>query len=87
MCGLIQEKPFKTITVQRILDRAHIGRSTFYVHYRDKDDLFLSDLLRESLHVAQRRPGVRKVGLARFKLLRQGGDVAPTRRRRRRRSR
>jgi AcrR family transcriptional regulator len=44
LIGLIQEKPFKTITVQRILDRAHIGRSTFYVHYRDKDDLFLSDL-------------------------------------------
>jgi AcrR family transcriptional regulator len=44
LIGLIQEKPFETITVQHILDRAHIGRSTFYVHYRDKDDLFLSDL-------------------------------------------
>jgi AcrR family transcriptional regulator len=41
---LMQEKPFRTITVQEVLDRAGIGRSTFYAHYRDKDDLFLSDL-------------------------------------------
>jgi len=30
--------------VQEVLDRAGVGRSTFYVHYRDKDDLFLSDV-------------------------------------------
>jgi AcrR family transcriptional regulator len=41
---LMQEKPFETITVQQVLDCAGIGRSTFYAHYRDKDDLFLSDL-------------------------------------------
>jgi len=40
---LMQEKPFDSITVQDVLDRAGVGRSTFYVHYRDKDDLFLSD--------------------------------------------
>jgi AcrR family transcriptional regulator len=41
---LIHEKPFNAITVQNVLDRAHVGRSTFYSHYRDKDDLFLSDV-------------------------------------------
>jgi AcrR family transcriptional regulator len=41
---LIREKPFDDITVQEILDRAGVGRSTFYTHYRDKDDLFLSDV-------------------------------------------
>jgi AcrR family transcriptional regulator len=30
--------------VQDVLERAGVGRSTFYVHYRDKDDLFLSDV-------------------------------------------
>jgi AcrR family transcriptional regulator len=41
---LMQERPFKSITVQDVLDRADVGRSTFYTHYRDKDDLFLSDV-------------------------------------------
>ena len=41
---LMQEKPFETIMVQQVLDRAGVGRSTFYAHYLDKDDLFLSDL-------------------------------------------
>ena len=41
---LMQKRPFETITVQQVLDRAGIGRSTFYAHYRDKNDLFLSDL-------------------------------------------
>jgi AcrR family transcriptional regulator len=39
LLSLIQEKGYDRITVQDILDRADIGRSTFYGHYRDKDDL------------------------------------------------
>lgn len=41
---LMQEKPFETITVQDVLDRAHVSRSTFYTHYSDKDDLLMSDV-------------------------------------------
>ena len=41
---LMQEKPFDAITVQELLDRAGVGRTTFYTHYRDKQDLFLSDV-------------------------------------------
>lgn len=40
---LMREQPFDTITVQAVLDEADVSRSTFYTHYRDKDDLFLSD--------------------------------------------
>ena len=41
---LIQEKPIDDVTVQEVLDRASVGRSTFYLHFRDKNDLLLSQL-------------------------------------------
>ena len=44
MIELIQEKPFGEITVQEVLDRAGVSRTTFYAHYRDMDDLFMSDV-------------------------------------------
>jgi AcrR family transcriptional regulator len=44
LIALIQEKPVNDVTVQDVLDRASVGRSTFYLHYRDKDDLLLSQL-------------------------------------------
>ena len=44
LVALMHEKPFETITVQHVLNRAGIGCSTFYTHYRDKEDLFMSDV-------------------------------------------
>ena len=41
---LILEKPFDSVTVQDVLDRATVGRSTFYLHFPDKNDLLLSQL-------------------------------------------
>lgn len=41
LVALVQEKSIDKITVREVLDRARVGRSTFYLHYRDKDDLFL----------------------------------------------
>jgi AcrR family transcriptional regulator len=43
LMALMQENPFDTITVQDVLDRANVSRSTFYMHYSDKDDLLMSD--------------------------------------------
>ncbi len=41
---IMQEKRYDEITVQDILDRANVGRSTFYAHYQDKEDLMLSSM-------------------------------------------
>ena len=39
---LIKEQGYETITIQEIVDRANVGRTAFYLHYGNKDDLFLS---------------------------------------------
>ncbi len=44
LLALILERQFDEVTVQDVLDRASVGRSTFYLHYRDKNDLLLSQL-------------------------------------------
>src|SRR6516165_11025185 len=41
LVALMQEKAINKITLQEVLDRAVVGRSTFYLHYRNRDDLFL----------------------------------------------
>jgi AcrR family transcriptional regulator len=41
LVSLVMEKRYGAITIQNLLDRADIGRSTFYAHYRGKDDLLL----------------------------------------------
>ena len=46
LIALLLEKRYEDITVQDILERADIGRSTFYEHYWDKEDLMTSEIER-----------------------------------------
>lgn len=39
LLSLIVERGYEKVTVQDILDRAEIGRATFYEHFRSKEDL------------------------------------------------
>ena len=42
--SLIREKDYDSIAVKEILDRADVGRSAFYTHFRDKDELLASSI-------------------------------------------
>ena len=44
LLGLLDEKNYETITVEEITARADVSRTTFYLHYKDKDDLLLDYL-------------------------------------------
>ena len=46
LVDLMQSREFDAITVQDLLDRADVGRATFYSHFRNKDDFLLTDLER-----------------------------------------
>lgn len=41
LLALLREKRYEDISVQDIIERADVARSTFYVHYIDKDDLLV----------------------------------------------
>lgn len=50
LVALILERGWDAVSVKEVCDRADIGRSTFYVHFADKEELLLSGF--EDLHAA-----------------------------------
>ena len=44
LISLMVEKGYDAVTVQHIIDRANVGRSTFYAHYDGKEDLLRSGM-------------------------------------------
>jgi len=56
---LIVEKGYEAVTVQDIIDRANVGRSTFYAHYTDKQQLLFSRFAELEAHLSEQQRLVR----------------------------
>lgn len=80
MVELMVSHGYEAMSVQDVLDRSGVGRSTFYAHFRNKDDLLLSDTERLigllDAHFTRTVAGTRR--LAPFaELAAHLGDYAP----------
>jgi len=56
---LIKEKGYDSLSVEEITQRANLGRATFYLHYKDKEDLLVdefSELANERAHALSEIP-------------------------------
>jgi AcrR family transcriptional regulator len=66
---LVLEKGYETVTVQEITHKADISRTTFYLHYRDKEQLLLecvdgmvNDLIQQITQIPLTAWGREKLG-------------------------
>lgn len=62
---LILKQGYDAITISDITDHADLGRTTFYLHYKDKDDLLTQSIDEVAAELVQRldafQPGVGKL--------------------------
>ena len=65
LISMVVEKGYDATTVQDVIDRANVGRATFYAHFADKETLFhsrLEDL--RSFIAAQQQQAPGKLGFS-----------------------
>jgi AcrR family transcriptional regulator len=80
LTSLMLERRYADLTVQDILDRANIGRSTFYAHFWDKEDLLTSQIegmLAALIRQMQAAPVARDALFPSLELLRHVQDFYP----------
>jgi AcrR family transcriptional regulator len=53
---LMLERGYEAVSIKDVIDRANIGRSTFYAHFADKEDLFISQMDRLVQMLIQHTP-------------------------------
>jgi len=70
MLELILEFDYDQISVQQIIDRADVGRTSFYTHFKSKEDLLLQNLDDlETIFTPEKTTGPDEPTLGKFALL------------------
>lgn len=54
--SLVLEKGYDSVTIEDITSRADLGRTTFYLHYHDKDELLLESIDSIAADLIERLP-------------------------------
>lgn len=78
LISLILEMGYDSVRVQDITDRANLGRATFYLHYRDKEELLVKSLQAVCDDLAERAQNREKrtpMGLVAFQHAEENRDL------------
>jgi AcrR family transcriptional regulator len=73
LIGLMMERGYEAVSIKDVIDRANVGRSTFYAHFDNKEELFISQMDRlvemliqhTSQDISERNPFFPSLGLFR----------------------
>jgi AcrR family transcriptional regulator len=55
LVSLLMERGYEKLTIQNLIERAGVGRATFYSHFQSKDELLSCSLERLRSHLTGRR--------------------------------